>query len=60
MSVQSPVSTETRNSMNRLIAIVLSMFALSGCTALVVGGAEGGYEPCEQEQSTDEECKESR
>ena len=46
--------------MIRLIAIVVSMLALVGCTALVVGGAEGGYEPCEQEQPTDEECADSR
>jgi hypothetical protein len=46
--------------MIRFIAVILSLFALAGCTALVVGGAEGGYEPCEQEQSTDEECKDSR
>ena len=46
--------------MIRSILIVLSMLAFAGCTALVVGGAEGGYDPCEQDQPTDERCKDSR
>jgi hypothetical protein len=46
--------------MIRSILIALSMLALAGCTALVVGGAEGGYDPCEQERPTDERCKDSR
>ena len=60
MSVQSPLREETYRPMIRLTAIVLSMLLIAGCTALVVGGAEGGYDPCEQEQPTDERCKDSR
>ena len=60
MSVQSPLREETNRPMIRSILIALSMLALAGCTALVVGGAEGGYDPCEQERPTDERCKDSR
>ena len=60
MSVQSPLRPETNRSMIRSILIVLSMLALTGCTALVVGGAEGGYDPCDEKQPTDERCKNSR
>ena len=42
MSVQSPLRLEDRM---RLSYIVLSLLMLSGCTALVVGGAAvGGYQ----------------
>lgn len=43
-----------------LVALVVAMMTLSGCTAMLLGGG-GGYQPpsdtCEGEERDDERCR---